>query len=353
MLSLIPLLLVATLHSAPPADCDNRRTRGTSTSIHSDSHDESSVINYTRFADDRCESATILGKLTYTPEEDDVLSVPFGGSAIFRERTSSNDRALSITRGADGQVVRAYQLDGHAAAFDADARRWFADVLTRVLMMSGINVGPRVARWKAKGGVDNVLTHIESMESSGAMRNHYEELLNNSQLNDDELERAIRSVSDHMRQSSGDLRHVLSRLVPRRNLSKQTLTSLESALIFIPSSSDKAAVLEQYGQSANRELLTIVIHAAESIQSSGDKSRVLVSLAARYMESDVNLRRNYFDVAESVQSSGDRAAVLINLARSGLLREQDARDGYVRVAAGIQSSGDKARVLEALAYARQ
>jgi len=355
MTTLIPLLISAALHAAPiatPADCDNRRMHGTSTSIHSDSDNESSVITYTYATDDRCETATIMGKLTYTPEEDDIASVSFGASATFRERTPSADRALSVTRSADGQVVHSYQMDGRAAAYDADARRWLAGFLPRVLTMAGINVGPRVARWRANGGVDNVLHNIEAIPSSGAMRNHYEALLSGDRLSDDELDRTIRSVSDNMRQSSGDLRQVLSRLAPARNPSKRTLGSLERALIAMQSSGDKASVLLRFGQSADREMLAVVSNAAETIQSSGDKRRVLESLGARYMDSDADLRRRYFEVAESIQSSGDKTAVLVALAHNGLLREQDARDEYVRVAAGIPSSGDKSRALQALAYVR-
>ena len=161
---LFALLLSTTVHTAPLTDCDDHRMRGTS--IHGDTDDEHSIITLTHSDNDRCESATIIGKLTYTPDEDDVASIPAGGSAIFHERTSYSNRTLSLTRSGDGQILRAYQGNGHSAEYDADARRWLGAFLPRVLMMSGINVAPRVARWRAKGGVDNVLHNIESIESS-------------------------------------------------------------------------------------------------------------------------------------------------------------------------------------------
>jgi hypothetical protein len=255
-----------------------------------------------RSSDDRCESATIIGRLTYTENEDDVTSIPFGGSALLWERTASGDRAISLTRGADGQIVRSFQVNGRTAPFDGEAQRWLSAFLPRVLMMSGINVGPRVARWKAKGGVDNVLRNIEQIESSGAMRAHYEELIAHSRLTDDETDRTIRSLSDHMRMSSGDLRTDLLRLTPSASLSSKTISSLERAMTSIPSSGDKATVLQHFGFVGSQELLAAVIRAAETIPSSGDKRRVLQSLAAPSMNADAEVRRSWFAAARSIPS---------------------------------------------------
>ncbi|MDB4898911.1 MAG: hypothetical protein JWN53_719, partial [Gemmatimonadetes bacterium] len=51
--------------------------------------------------------------------------------------------------------------------------------------------------------------------------------------------------------------------------------------------------------------------------------------------------------ARSVASSGDRSEVLVGLARAKALRTQALRDEYLRAAAEIPASGDMRRVLEA------
>src|SRR4051812_31323123 len=107
---IIPLFALL-LGATPAAECNNMPSRGTNISINNDSHDERSVFSYLRSTADRCESATIVGVLTYTTEEDDVAAMSFGSSAVFRERTGSADRALSLSTDADGRIIRAYRVN--------------------------------------------------------------------------------------------------------------------------------------------------------------------------------------------------------------------------------------------------
>lgn len=367
-------------------DCDQITFRGTrtSTTLHSDSDDDSSVISFMHVSDDRCTSAAIVGKMTYTDAEDDIATMSFGSYAVFRERTPSTDRALSFTRDSDGQIVRSYQLNRQTTAYDADAQRWFASFLPHVLSEAGINVKPRVARWRAQGGVDNVLTNIAAMSSSGSKRAHYEALFDGAKLSDDELDRTIRSISETMRGSSGDLRSILLRAAPSVRLSKRSLVAFESAMLAMPSSGDKASVLMTYGQTADHDMLTTVARVAETIPSSGDKSGVLTVLAPRYLTSkDHGLEHAFFDVTKeipssgdlrgvlliavpyaissadiamqviemsrAIASSGDRSSVLISLVGSGALRTKELRDAFFVAAADIPSEGDRSRVLRAAA----
>jgi hypothetical protein len=391
---LIPaLLLIAPLATAQARDiegCDNVNfTHGSRTSIssHSDSDDDYSVIDFVKVTDDRCTSATIVGKLQFTPAEDDILSMPFGSHAVFRERTPSSDRALSISRGSDGQLIRSYRYNGQNASYDADGQRWFASFLPHVLAEAGVNVKPRVARWRSQGGVDNVLSNIASLASSGSKRAHYGALLDEGRLSDDELDRVVRSASENLRSSSGDLRAVLTRAAPNVKLSKRSAVALEEALISMGSSGDKAAVAQLYGQTNDRDMLLAMMRVAQTIASSGDKSRLLQLLAPRYLAGkDRDLHDAYFAVAQQIPSSGDmrnvlhiaipygagspdiaqkiietariipssgdRSAVLVSLVTSGALQTKELRDAFFSAAAEVPSEGDRSRVLQAAASAR-
>jgi hypothetical protein len=284
-------------------------------------------------------------------------------------------------------MQRTYQVNGQNVAYDNDAHAWFSAFLPRILAQSGVNAGPRVARWRAQGGVQNVLRNIEAIGSSGAMRAHYEALLS-SRLSDDELENVFRSVTENMRGSSGDLRGVLSRLAPVVRVSKRNAPALENALNAIASSGDKSAVLMLFGETSDHDVLALVMRVAETVASSGDKTRVLQSLAARYLTSnDAALENAWFDVARdvpssgdlrralqtavtlnprtgnvtrqiisasnSVASSGDRSAVLISLVNSGAVNTRELRDAFMRAAEGVPSDGDRGRVLMAAVRAGQ
>ena len=374
-------------HGRNSQGCDrvsvSRRSR-MSISSHSDSDDGASVFDYTKSSDDRCESATVVGVLTYTNAEDDITNMPFGSYAIFRERTGSSDRALSVAPGSDGQIVRSYQLNRQNVPYDADAQRWFAGFLPRVLMESGMNVKPRVARWRVQGGVDNVLSHVETISSSGSKRAHLEALLDGGKLSDDDLERILRKTAESLHGSSGDLRAVLTRVAPSGHLSRRSISALETALLAMPSSGDKTAVAQIYGQTGDRDMLLAMMRVAQTIPSSGDRSNLLRILAPRYLaDSDRELQAAYFTVARqipssgdmrnvlqmaipyagrsaeiarqvietsrAIASSGDRSAVLITLVSSGALQTKALKDAFFDAASEIPSEGDRSRVLRAAA----
>ena len=371
--------------SGKKVNCDNFRMHGdgtsTSTHIHSDDDDSSPIIEFTTYNGERCSSASITGRIKYSANEDDIIEMSPGSHATFRQRTASDDRELSVTPGRDGALQRVYRFNGSNAEYDENARRWFATYLPSVLMETGINVGPRVAKWRAQGGVNNVLTHLATMSSSGAKRSHYEALLDGDKLNADELDRVMKSASDNI-SSSGDLRAILTRAAPGIRITKQSATSFEKAVNSIASSGDKAAVLHIYGQTDDRDMLISVMRVADGIASSGDRARLLQALAPRYLtRGDPALVSAWFgrakdipssgdlrnvlmvampfaaastDVAGSiiktariVPSSGDRSKILISIVNSGALTTKELRDAFFNAVEEIPAEGDRGRVLSA------
>lgn len=365
--------------------CDSSvRHKGSRTSISShDSDDRNMVIDYLRVKDDRCTSATIVGRLTYSTAEDDIIAMPFGGHGVFRERSSSVDRALSFTRGVDGGIIRSYQENGRNANYDGAARQWFAAFLPQILADAGVNVEPRVARWRSEGGVDRALSKIAELGSSGARRSHYVALLDGGRLSNDEHERVLRGVGQNFRDSSGDLRHVLSRAAPRFRVSNSSVAALENALRAMPSSGDKRTLVELYADTDDREMLLAMMRVARTIPSSGDNARLLRTLAPRYLAgNDRDLQEAFFGVARTipssgdarrvleaaveyapkspdithaiidhsraVPSSGDRTAILIALVRSGAVRGRDLQEAFAAAVETIPSEGDRNRVLMAV-----
>jgi beta-lactamase regulating signal transducer with metallopeptidase domain len=375
---------LVTLSGKTPT-CDTFRFTGnsssTSTHIHSDDDDGSAVIDFITYNGERCSSATIIGRIKYTANEDDVADMAFGAHAVFRQRTANDDRELSVSRGPDGSIQRAYRLNGRSTDYDDSARRWFASYLPSVLMEAGINVKPRVAQWRAQGGVNNVLARIATMTSSGAKRAHYEALLDGEKLSADELDRVVRSASENL-SSSGDMRAILTRAAPSVRLSRQSASSFEKALMAMPSSGDRSAVLQIYGQTDDRDMLLTVMRAAEGIASSGDRSRLLQVLAPRYLAKgdrvlvsswfdrakqipssgdlrnvlmiampyaagSADVARSIIETARIIPSSGDRSKVLISMVSSGALTTKELRDAFFNAVSEIPSEGDRGRVLSA------
>lgn len=338
------------------------------------------TVRYLDFDQSHCRAATINGKIVTSDNEDRIVAVlPEGsGSAYFRERTGRIDRELNVASG--GAIV--YRVNGTERPYDDEGRRWFAELLPRVLAEASINVEQRVKYWRSQGGADAALRHIADLRSSGAKRSHYNALLDN-QLSAPELDGLVKQAGKSI-PSSGDLRSVLAKAAAQQSRGRVSPSTLEDAIGAVPSSGDLTSVLLAFGRTDDREQLLAVARTALKIPSSGDLSRFLVEVAPRYLgRDDAALRAAYFKavgnipssgdlarvlenatpfaakssaIAQSViassatvPASGDRSRVLVALARSGAVRSAPLRDAYLKTASEIPSSIDMRRALEALA----
>jgi beta-lactamase regulating signal transducer with metallopeptidase domain len=337
------------------------------------------MLNISR---DHCVQATIQGRFTTSPAEDRITSLSFGGMALFRERAPGSDRAVMIQRatgGADALDIQ-FRLNGANAPFDADAQRWLAGILPEILAEASIDVEPRVARWRAEGGTDAVLRHIAALRSSSAKRSHYEVLLA-EHLPAAELQQVVVQAGGDVA-SSSDLRAVLSRAATQSRTGVAG-SALETSIAKVASSTDRAAVLEAFGQTDDRDQLLAVMRVAATVPSSTDKANLVSALLPRYLgRNDAALRDAFFrtlltipsstdkaNVLEeaipfavksnevalaiiaadtTVPSSTDRSNVLIALAGRGAIRTPAARDAYLHAVQGIPSSTDMRNALEAL-----
>ena len=350
-------------------------------SFHMHANDDGSAqtIRYLDFDQSHCRAAILSGKLVTSDDEDRIVSItPASGRAYFRERTRGFDRELTYSSG--GAIL--YRVNGTDHPYDDEGRRWFAELLPRVLAEASINVEQRVKHWRSQGGADAALQHIADLRSSGAKRAHYGVLLDASQLSAAELDHLVKQAGKDI-PSSGDLRAVLSKAAQQSNKGQVSGSTLEEAIGAVPSSGDLTAVLLAFGQTDDREQLLAVARTALKIPSSGDLARLLVEVAPRYLgRNDAALRAGYFKAvanipssgdlsrvlvnavpfaarsaeitravlaaAGAVPSSGDRARVLVTLAKSGAVRDPALRDAYLKVASEIPASSDMRDALQAL-----
>jgi len=330
-----------------------------------------------------CTQAIIRGRFTTSPAEDRIASLSSGGIVALREHDSGSDRSVTIrpaaTGSADALSIQ-FRLNGVDAPFDAAAQRWLAGLLPGILAEASINVEPRVARWRAEGGTGAVLRHIAALRSSSAKRSHYEVLLA-QRLPAAELEQVVVQAGGDVA-SSSDLREVLSKAAAQSRTGVAG-SALETAIAKVASSTDRAAVLEAFGQTDDRDQLLAVMRVAATVPSSTDKANLVSALAPRYLgRNDAALRDAFFKtlvtipsstdkanvlddvipfavksnevalaiiVADTtVASSTDRSNVLISLAERGAIRTPALREAYLRAVQGIPSSTDMRNALEAL-----
>jgi hypothetical protein len=126
----------------------------------------------------------------------------------------------------------------------------------------------------------------------------------------------------------------------------RTVSALEAAVMAVPSSGDRKAVLQTFGQTNDRDMLLSVMKMAETIPSSGDKANLLVVLAPHYFQDkDPALRTAFFRTLATIPSSGDMRNVLSGSVMGYAAGSEDVARAVIRASLDIPSSGDRAAVL--------
>jgi beta-lactamase regulating signal transducer with metallopeptidase domain len=320
-------------------------SRGTSTHISSHNDGDSQILEFLVSSPGRCTEAAVLGKAVFSPDETHIAQLAPGGFARFRERTTTYDRAVSVTPAGDGSLNYDAMIGGRPVPFDAAMHGWLARLLPEVLREAGMNVPARVARLRAQGGVPRVLQAISEIHSSGSKRSHYEELIKNGPtLSGADAEKVAQQVASDLT-SSGDLSAVLQ-MLPRSVLQNPaSRQAIAGALSQIKSSGDKATTLQILAPNADHEMLLLLAQVAESLPSSGDKRNFLITTAAEYLTPGSEpLRNAYFRAVSTVASSGDMASVLISAIPYGHASAAVPLQ-VIETSRGMTSSGDVANVL--------
>jgi beta-lactamase regulating signal transducer with metallopeptidase domain len=288
-------------------------------------------------------SVKIDGAIEFTDDDHDVKSLSPGGHFRLEERTGLSGRAYDVKADSAGNLTKTWLVDGSAKPLDAEGRAWLDRVLPQVIRESGIGAGPRVARILRQGGPQAVIAEIGLIHSDGSKRIYLEQLFAQATLNTEQLKDAaglIRRIS-----SDGDKAQVLV-TVDGRYFTGELRSYLFEAVESINSDGDKRRVLSDIVKKdpGNADTLVSVARAAKHIASDGDKAEVLIEMAAPYRPGG-GLDAEYFEAVRSISSDGDHARVL-----SALLADHGGdRDTLSRVlqsAERISSDGDKAGVLK-------
>jgi beta-lactamase regulating signal transducer with metallopeptidase domain len=340
----------ATVSAQSKWSCDSYVTGSKGTSSHIDSHNSGNggILEFLVSAPGRCTEAALVGKAVFSADETHIAELSAGGFARFRERTSSFDRAVSVTPVGDGSLSYTALIDGKRAPFDEPMQSWLSHLLPEVLREAAINVPARVARLRAQGGVPAVLQAISMTHSPWAKRMHYEELITHGPaLTAADADRVVDQVGRDLT-SSGDLSAVLQLLPKSVVRSPGSRRAIAGALAQIKSSGDKSTTLQILAPNADPEMLLLLAKAAEDVQSSGDKANFLITTAAEYLSPGSEpLRSAYFRTASTVKSSGDMANVLISAMPYGHGNPPITLQ-VVETSRGLASSGDAANVLISL-----
>jgi beta-lactamase regulating signal transducer with metallopeptidase domain len=206
-----------------------------------------------------------------------------------------------------------------------------AEVLIEIANRYGASDEVRVAFFEA----------VDSISSDGDHARVLSKLLAGHGSDRDTMVRALRSAG-HI-SSDGDKARVLTEAVASYTEDDSERRAFVEAANSISSDGDHQRVLVAliHRQGIGAGTLGGIANSAQRISSDGDKAHVLVELASANVE---QVRDAFFAATDSINSDGDRSRVIL-----ALLDKAGTSTGMVigaiHSATGISSDGDKGRVL--------
>lgn len=291
-------LVLAALAMAAPA-CAQQRS-------HTVHDGETHIVNT---HDGRHLEIRSRGAVEFNDAGDWVTSVAPGGQFTAEERDGGSERRIEFRPGEGGPRIR-YFVNGDERPLDASGRAWAQRLVFRAVRESGLGAERRVARIRARSGVNGVLQEIERMESDVARRHYYRALLNGGPLSDGEFARVMDDVGRRM-DSDVETRLVLFDAVDRAE--------------------DGARV-------------AAVLRAAERIDSDVETRLVLNRVNERHRLADAASRDAFFRAVGGMGSDVERRLVL-NAAVEDGLADGPSRDAFFRAVSAFDSDVERRLVL--------
>lgn len=286
----------------------------------------------------------IRGKAEFTDDYSDVKSISEGGSVRIEETRGGTARRLDVTTGANGQLQRAYYLNGQASSMSEQDRAWLAAIILEAVRQGAIDAERRVQRIFERRGLSGVIEEISLIRGDYAKRIYFEALIKNRNLNASSLQvvfrEAARQISSDYEQATLLIR--ASELLAGR---KEALPAFFEATATIKSDYEHRRVLSTLLKKSEpgRAPLLLVVRSAIRITSDYEKATLLREVAALELE-DAQLASAFFETAGTIKSDYEHRRVLSALLKKkGLGQEVLGR--LLESAARISSDYEKATLL--------
>lgn len=293
------LALAAALGMTAPAAAQ----RGHSQTVH---NDETRIISN---HDGRELEIRSSGAVEINEAGDWVASVPAGGQLTIEERNGGSRRRLEFRPGDGAPRVR-YWVNGDERALDAEGRAWARRLVLHAVRENGLGADRRVARIRARSGVNGVLAEIGQIRNDAGRRIYYRALLNSGAM------------------GAGDFARVMEDVGRRMGSDVETRLVLTDAV-------------RHAGDGAR---LVAVLRAAEGIDSDVETRLVLNQVTERHRLSDAASRDAFFRAVGGMGSDVERRIVL-TAAADDRLADGPSRDAFFRAVGEFDSDVERRIVL--------
>ena len=318
------------------------------------------------------------GKFEIADSEDDITRID--GSGSIEEQVGATTRRVEFSK-ADGAIKRRYVVDGKDQPFGPEAKEFLKRVLPHIMRESGYDAERRVARIKAKGGVEAVLAEIDLIRGSYAARVYVGALSEGTKLTQAQLEHVLARVEkmdgDYERRvsltsliehqdmdaaaqssvlravvtmnSDYEKRVVLTTLAPKLLSDAGTISAWGMALSKLDSDYEARVSVTAIAERKNVEpAMLAAALAATSHMDSDYEARVTLTDFVGHVGKNPALGQDYADATSRIGSDYERRVALTELVENVKL-ELDGYKAVLESAAGMSSDYECRVTLQALA----
>jgi beta-lactamase regulating signal transducer with metallopeptidase domain/uncharacterized protein YeeX (DUF496 family) len=319
------------------------------------------------------------GDFGFSDDEDDVTRLD--GSGYIEEELAGTKRRVEFAKDGGG-IKRTYSVNGKEQAFGPEAREFLKRVLPFVMRESGYDAEHRVARIKAKGGVDAVLAEIEMIKGDYAARVYVTALSKDSQLSQPQLDRLLKRVEhlngDYERRVAltslienqdmgapsaqaavlravasmgGDYeqREVLIALAPKLLSDPDTVAAWGKAVSTVDSDYEARVAVTALAERKDLDPVLAAAAIASTAKIGSDyEARVALTDFVKYIANAPALGRDYADATSRISSDYERRVALVELVENAKL-DLDGYKAVLEATAGIGSDYECRVALQALA----
>lgn len=256
----------------------------------------------------------VEGKVVFTDDYTDVLSVSEDGLLLVTDERRGEARKLRVVQGPDATVQRSYYVNGRKHEFDAEGKAWLARFLLMAAREGGLNAKARVQRLLQQRGARGVLDEISLIKTDYAKRIYFGTLIEEGNLDTATLHTALRQAASQLT-SDYELATFLIESADRYLSNDKMIAVFFEATRKIGSDYEHHRVLSSIVRKRPQQrVLAPMLESATGIESDYEKASFLIEAAPLYL-SDAALRSAFLRTVNTISSDYERGRVLSLVAK--------------------------------------
>ncbi|HEV8364954.1 MAG TPA: M56 family metallopeptidase [Gemmatimonadaceae bacterium] len=265
-----------------------------------------------RWRDDNCAiELDARGTFTLSPNADDVTAISSRGYIdLMQQPRGGVERRVRIEPGDGTTLQRTYWVDGKRAEWNAEAARWFAQVLIMLDRRTAFAVDSRLPMLLQRGGVDAVLAEVTEMPTTYPQRVYYTKLFERQVLTTAQLAKVLETASKTF-DSGYERAELLLSVAKQKNFADPLPLAYAQMVKSIDSDYERRRALSALLTRSDLApaVVRTMLEASEGMESDYELAELLIGIANRYAVDDAS-RPYYVRAISSIDSDYEQRRVL-------------------------------------------